>query len=166
MSTFKDGKFYFENMFSTLWVDTPVHYAGEEFDSASLDEWINPRYTPSSMANISLSKTADITYANLFIPCWAKNDVDVMGLTDNVIEFVKEHISQPYNIKGIDIIDHGWNETNKVFTVIMVRIEHRGGACINPYAFDLSDSNSNILTDDVGNIITDTNNAHPQPIVI
>ncbi len=130
MSGLKAGKFFFDEMFSTLWTQTPVHYAGQGFDAEGMDQWINPTYRPSRRDRPSLSGQVTRTYANIYIPCWAETDVDVMGLMDDVIEFVETNTVSPYKINNISIIDHGFDDSNKVFGIIMVSIEHYQGICV------------------------------------
>ncbi len=128
----REGKFYFESMFNDLWTQTPLHMAGMEFDGEGLAQWINPSYRPSRYDKPSLSNTMKRVYANVYIPCWADTDVDVMELMDDVIEFVETNTKSPYKINSISIIDHGWSPSNKVFGIIMVSIEHTYGYCTFP----------------------------------
>ena len=125
----KSGKYFFDNMFSTLWTQTPIHYAGCEFDAEGMAQWVNPVYTPSRQEKASLSNKVTRTYANIYIPCWADNDVDVMGLMDDVIDFIETNTVSPYKINSVQVIDHGFDDSNKVFGIIMVGIEHISGDC-------------------------------------
>ena len=125
----KQGKFYFDNMFSTLWTQTPVHYAGMDFDASGMPQWINPTYRPSRQEKASISNGVTRTYANVYIPCWADTDVDVMDLMDDVIKFVDSNTVSPFKITNTSIIDHGWDDSNKVFGIVMISIEHIDGTC-------------------------------------
>ncbi|RLA73554.1 MAG: hypothetical protein DRG30_06150 [Epsilonproteobacteria bacterium] len=124
MTNFKDVKFYFESMFATKWAITPIHYAGQEFDAIGIDKWINISYNPQRSESCSVSGNSFYIYGTLYIPCWADNDVDVMELTDAVIKFIGDNIETPYKITNTSIIDHGWNDASKSYTIISIGIKN------------------------------------------
>ena len=130
MTNFKDIKYYFEDMFNTGWTDTPIHFGGQEFDAPStFAEWINLVYTPQRSERGSISDNLSIIYGTVYISCWAEDDVDVMGLTDDVIAFVEEALASPHKILKTTIIDHGWNTANKSYTIIALNIQSTLNEC-------------------------------------
>ena len=129
MSAFKDGKFFFDEMFVSKWTRTPVHYAGQEFDGKGKTEWVNPSFSPTSRANASLAKSVKQINANIFVACWAETDVDVMDLMDEVSDFMDTNAGPAYQILNTAVVDHGWHESNKVFGILMFTITYKVGTC-------------------------------------
>ena len=125
----KETKFYFENLFATLWTNTPIHYAGQEFDATGIQRWINPTVTPVRNTFNGLGQRKLFEF-NLYIPCWAENDVESMQLADEIALFVKDNVDGSlYHSNGYDVIDHGWQDSNQVFTVLSFRFKSFDGQC-------------------------------------
>ena len=128
--TLKETKFYFENLFSTLWTDTPIHYAGVNFDGAQQSKWINPVYKPMRSRNNGFSSNTFVALSQLYIVCWADHDIDAMELSDNVITFVNESVDKTqFKSRGYEIVDHGWDDSNKVFVMLSFSYEQLVGTC-------------------------------------
>lgn len=122
-SSFKETKIYFEKMFTTDWTLTPVHYAGEEFNSKDIEKWVNIFYEPTYGNHNDLScNTAN--YGNLHVASWADYDIDAMELSDIVTSFVNTNIDKTkYRVRRFEVSDHGWNDSNKVFVLLTFSIE-------------------------------------------
>lgn len=122
-SSFRETKLYFEDMFNQFWELTPIHFAGEEFNSKGLEKWVNIFYEPT------YGNTADLTcntnnYGNFHVACWSDIDADSMELSDYVVSFVNENIDKTkYRIRRFEVSDHGWNDNNKVFVLLTFSIE-------------------------------------------
>ena len=126
----KETKFYFENIFSTLWADTPVHYAGMDFDATKQQKWINPVYKPLRSVPNGVSVDTSIEIGQLYIVCWANSDVEAMDLADTIIDFVDDKVDKTlFRARGHYIIDHGWDDSDKVFIVISFTFEQFSGTC-------------------------------------
>lgn len=122
-SSLKSTKYYLESLFSQNWSETPIHFAGEEFDGKSIDKWINIFYSPLLSRSGGLSESS-YTIGNFYVICWANTDVDVMSMGDNAVSFMNTNIDKSYyKLKNFEIADHGWNESNKVFLVLTFSIE-------------------------------------------
>jgi hypothetical protein len=133
----KATKFYFDNLFQTLWTTTPIQYAGQEFDGHGLDQWVNIVYKPLRSSPASISGTAAYNYGQLYIVCWAENDVDVMGLGDNIVEFMQTEVdNRRFKINGYSVIDHGWDDSNKVFLMFSFQMQEMVGYCAKPVSKD------------------------------
>jgi len=123
VSSFKDTKFYFEDMFQTLWFETPIHYAGQEFDGSDIQHWVNPFYQPTYGSNTDLCSTT-LNSGNLHVACWGDSDIEAMDLADNIVSFIMENTDKTkYRIKRFEMSDHGWNDSNKVYVVITFTVE-------------------------------------------
>ena len=112
------NKLYFENEFFTKWTDTPIHYAGQEFNSEGIDKWINPVYHPLSGKPQGMTKfgASMSQRASFDIVCWAKNDADAMELSDNIIAFVADNVnSSKFAVSGYQVGDHAWDNTGLVY---------------------------------------------------
>ncbi len=130
ISSFKSTKYYFENLFSTLWTDTPIHYAGQEFNGDGVEKWVNPFYTPRGGSNFGVSNEASVGMGVLYVACWTDNDTDCMELADDIVAFVNTNIDNTsYKIGRFEIDDHGWNESSKVFMIVNFAIETVDGVC-------------------------------------
>lgn len=128
----RETKFYFENIFSTLWLETPVHYAGQDFDGAKHDAWVNPVYTPSHSIPNGISTTSNVQVGRLYIVCWAEEDVSVMDLVDVAVDFINTKVDkQLFRHRGYDVIDRGWDDSDKVFVVLAFTFEQLTGICVN-----------------------------------
>jgi hypothetical protein len=121
-SLFKETKIYFDTMFDTLWTATPIHYAGQEFDSKGISEWVNPVYIPASGYHVDLcSRTLNTGY--LHCTCWADNQMSSLELSDELIGFIQTNTdANRYRITGFQINDNGWNG-KKAFLLISFNIE-------------------------------------------
>lgn len=122
-SLFKETKLYIDTLFKDEWCETPIHYAGEEFDSANIDKWVNPFYQPTYGSHVDMCSTTLIV-GNLFVGCWATTDVDALELADDIIAFINTNIdSALYRVRRFEVADHNWNESNQVYVLITFSIE-------------------------------------------
>jgi len=131
----KDIKFYFENLFETKWTETSIHFAGQEFDPTALGlkKWINPYYSPLRNKDFGLGGGAKRYIGDLFIVCWEENDVLVMDLADKVSTFIENEVDRKlFKFNGYDVVDHGWDNTNKAFIILSFSMETVRGACLPP----------------------------------
>ena len=121
-SSLRSTKLFFENIFFNDWAETPIHYAGQEFDSDGIPQWINLYYMPRSTGTPGFGSNKSEGYLNVI--CWATNEADSMELADKVIEFATTK-NEPniYIIKNVTIDDHGWVDANSVFTFVSFYIE-------------------------------------------
>lgn len=123
ISSFAEGKLYYENMFNDHWNATKIHFAGQEVLPKQTKKWVNPFYQPMYGSTGSLSSTCADNYGNLHVACWAINDLDALTLGDSVVAFIKaNNDGSKYLIKGFEMSDHGWNESNRVYVVITFSI--------------------------------------------
>jgi len=129
MTNFKEIKFYFEGMFSSKWTKTNVHYGGQDFDATGIDEWVNPTYSPENSRKLSLSDGVDVINGVLYIPCWSTNDVKVMALSDEVTKFIEDNIEYPHTVTRVNVIDHGWEKSNKAFVILAISIKSQFRNC-------------------------------------
>lgn len=128
----KNIKYYFENLFATKWTDTSIHFAGQEFDPKKLGvtSWVNPYYSPTRRRNFGLGNGGKVYYGDLFVVCWHENDVEVMELGDKVADFMDNKVDKNlFKIKGYDVVDHGWDTTNKPFILMSFTLETVRGVC-------------------------------------
>ena len=126
----KETKFYFEDLFNKEWDCTPIHFVGSEFDGSEHEKWINIVYKPLGGSHDNLGNSAYKSMNQLYIVCWAENDVQGMDLADDVVTFVDEHVDASlYRQRGYDVIDHGFDESNKVFLLLSFTFEQRIGTC-------------------------------------
>ena len=126
----KETKYYFEDIFSRLWSETPVHYAGMDFDATKQPKWINPVYKPLRSTNNGISIETRVDLGQLYVVCWADYDVDAMELSDNLIDFLDENVDKTlFRSRGYEVIDHGWDDSNKVFVLLSITYEHFVGSC-------------------------------------
>ena len=125
--SFKQTKFYFENLFSVEWTKTPVHFAGMEFDKKkkTAGEWINLTYKPSYLKSQGLD--SGIQSGMVTVVCWAETDVDSMGLSDDVVSFFNMNIDTKFRVRSIDVIDHGWQTATSAYTMLSFRFEYNIG---------------------------------------
>ena len=115
-------KKYFEDIFHNYWNETDVHFVGQDFDGAQHESWVNPVYKP--LRNTPNGVSTSIEMGQLYIVCWAENDTDAMELADITIEFIKANVDKSlFKSRGHDIIDHGWDESNKVFVMLSFSFE-------------------------------------------
>ena len=122
-------KKYFEDMFSSYWTNTDIHFAGQEFDGSKRNSWINPIYKPLRNTSNGVSSTTSIEMGQLYIVCWADTDNEVMGLAASVIEFIDVNVETPlFRSRGHDMIDHGWDDSNKVFVMLSFTSSISSGA--------------------------------------
>ncbi len=126
---FQAAKFYFEDMFKNVWTTTPIHFAGQEFSGEGISKWVNPVYSPRNMTNAGISNTVNKNFGVVYVACWADNDVDAMGLGDLVVDFMKSQVNSQYRIQAINVDDHGWQSSNKVYMILSFSIEYLGGEC-------------------------------------
>ncbi len=128
----KNIKFYFENLFATKWTETSIHFAGQEFDPQALgiSSWVNPYYTPTRRRNFGLGGGGKIYYGDLYITCWDDNDVKVMELGDKIADFIDSSVDRGlFKLQGYDVVDHGWDTTNKAFVLLSFKFETIRGTC-------------------------------------
>ncbi len=126
---FQAAKFYFEDMFKNVWTTTPIHFAGQEFSGEGISKWVNPVYSPRSMTHSGLSLTANYNYGSLYVACWADTDVDAMALGDEIVDFIKNTTDPFFKVKNINVDDHGWQSSNKVYMILSFTIEYYVGNC-------------------------------------
>jgi len=128
----KDIKFYFENLFATKWKGTSIHFGGQEFDPKALGikKWVNPYYSPLRNKNFGLGDGAKIYFGDLYITCWEDNDVLVMELADEVSSFIEEEVDKTlFRFNGYEVVDHGWDSTNKAFILLSFSTQTIRGKC-------------------------------------
>ena len=117
-------------MFSSDWNETDIHFVGQDFDGSQHDTWINPVYKPLRSTPNGVSTSTSIDMGQLYIVCWAETDIDAMELTDTVIAFVGDNMDKTlFRARGHDIIDHGWDDSNKVFVMLSFTFEQFSGTC-------------------------------------
>ncbi len=129
VSNLKATKFYFEKLFLDKWVDTPIHFVGQEFDATGKSTWINPMFAPLNGSLAALSGKRTKLEGLLNIVCWAKNDVEVFDLGDKIIDFVSDN-AKNFNVSGFEINDHQWDNSNMVYLYITFNIKYYAGDCI------------------------------------
>ena len=123
-------KKYFEDVFNSHWIQTDVHYGGQDFDAKEHVSWVNPIYKPLRSSSNGMSTSTSIDMAQLYVICWADDDTDAMELADSVVEFIDSNIDKQLFIsRGHDVIDHGWDESNKVFVMLSFTFEQYSGTC-------------------------------------
>ncbi len=132
MGSLQETKFYFENLFNTDWTATPVHYVGQEFKADGIDTWINPRYSPSGSKIGDISGYSTTVRGSLDVICWAKNDVDVFTLGDDVASFIGSTVDKSYKVTGYEVNDHAWHESNHVYLYLTFYVEFIYGTCAGP----------------------------------
>ncbi len=126
----KETKYYFEDMFSSYWTETPIHFAGMEFDGSQHDRWVNPVYKPLRSRSNGISTSTDINMGQFYVVCWGESDIDAMELSDTTIEFMADKLdTTKFRSRGYEIIDHGWDNSNKVFVMLSFAIEQFEGVC-------------------------------------
>ena len=126
----QQGKFFFDDIFFTGWLSTPVHFSGEDFDGSNIPSWVNIVFTPYQTNNASIGPKGKKIYATFTVVGWAENDVDAMDLTDQIRDFMDEKLkSSIYTIKQTSIIDHGWDNSGKVYTITQFAIVYYSGSC-------------------------------------
>tara|TARA_R110000772_G_scaffold5454_1_gene19459 strand:- start:12680 stop:13069 length:390 start_codon:yes stop_codon:yes gene_type:complete len=124
ISEFRETKLYYENMFNTNWKATKIHFVGQEVMPKQTKKWVNPFYQPTYGNNGSLSDVCSNNGGNLHVACWATNDLDAMTLGDDVVNFIKaNNDGSKYRITNVEMSDHGWNESNRVYAVITFSIQ-------------------------------------------
>ena len=125
-----ETKKYFEDIFHSYWNETDVHFIGQDFNSKDHDTWINPVYKPLRSTPNGVSTSTSIDMGQLYIVCWADTDTTAMELADKVIEFIDINVETPlFRARGHDIIDHGWDDSNKVFVMLSFTFEQFSGSC-------------------------------------
>ena len=130
IADFKTTKFYFENMFATLWATTPIHFMYQEFKQPTKASWINLIYHPSRITSASLSRGNSMVSSTLGVVCWAENDVEVLDLLDNVVKFIEENNDhQLFQFGDVQIIDQGVDGSNKAFVYLHFSVESMAGVC-------------------------------------
>ena len=126
----QETKKYFETIFAEDWSITDVHFVGQEFDGSEHDAWVNPVYKPLRSTTNGVSTSTSIDMGQLYIVCWANSDVEVMELTDTVVAFIADKVDKSlFRSRGHDIIDHGWDDSDKVFTMLSFTFEQFSGSC-------------------------------------
>ena len=121
-SSLRQTKLFFEKMFFEEWSSTPIHYAGQEFNSKGIGKWINPYYSPRYVGTPGFGSNIQNGYLNVI--CWATDDASSMELADEIIEFVtSKNENNLYIIKDVNIDDHGWVDANSVFTFVSFYVE-------------------------------------------
>lgn len=126
----RETKLYFETLFNSFWTGTPIHYAGMEFDGTKHVSWINPVYKPLRSTSNGVSGNTSVELGQLYVVCWADYDSDAMKLSDDVVDFLKTNINKAqFRSRGYEIIDHGWDESNKVFIMLSFTYEQLSGSC-------------------------------------
>ena len=125
----QDIKLDIETKFYDHWSDTKVHYGGEEFDNKGLDKWVNVIYTPTLMHKSGLSSTKTNTYnVNVYMVCWAKDDIMGSSLVDTITTFTDEQFFSVLQ-SDIEIVDRGWDESNMVYYLLRFNYQY---PCVTP----------------------------------
>ena len=123
-------KKYFEDIFHSYWTETEVHFVGQDFDGSQHDSWINPLYKPLRNTPNGVSTKTSIEMGQLYLVCWAEDDVSAMELADLAVEFISENVDKSlFRSKGYDVVDHGWDTSNKVFVMLSFTFEQFSGTC-------------------------------------
>ena len=126
----KEIKFYFENLFATEWTTTAIHFSGQKFEPKGLASWVNPTYSPTRRRSFGLGGNANAQYGDLYVVCWSDDDVNTMELANEVSAFIDGEVDKTlFRIKGYEVVDHGWDSTNKAFIMLSFPIETIGGEC-------------------------------------
>jgi len=126
----KETKYYFENIFNSSWNKTPVHYAGMTFDGSKQSQWVNPIYKPMRNRSNGINDDTTVALGQLYVVCWADYDIDAMTLSDDVIAFLKEEVDGSlFRSRGYEVVDHGWDDSDKVFMLLSFTYEHFVGEC-------------------------------------
>ncbi len=131
ISNLKETKYYFEKLFADKWVDTPIHFVGQEYDSTGIDTWINPRFVPVGGTLASLSGKRTRLEGSLDVICWAKNDVNAFDLTDKVVDFISAN-AENFTVVNFEINDHGWDDSNMVYVYLTFNLRYYAGTCYLP----------------------------------
>lgn len=122
MSISKETKIYFDDLFQTNWAGTEIHYAGEEFNGANLEEWVNPVYMPSMGYHTDLCGTTMNTGV-LHVACWSDTHLGSLELSDTVVDFIRANVdSKYYRVRRFQVADSGWNG-KKAFILLSFSIE-------------------------------------------
>jgi len=136
MSQLQTTKVVIEEIFKAGWTDTPIHYSGQEFDGKGMPKWINLVIKPSRIVNASVSNMRKVMVVDFYVPCWADNENKSFELADSIIEFVETSFADPTTkavmpnrIEQVQIIDQGWNNSNKSFVVVMFSVIMDVGNC-------------------------------------
>ena len=123
-------KKYFEDIFHSDWTETAVHFVGQDFDGSQHDSWVNPVYKPLRNTPNGISAKSSIEMGQLYLVCWAKDDVSAMDLADLAVEFIGENVDKSlFRSKGYDVVDHGWDNSDKVFVMLSFTFEQFSGTC-------------------------------------
>jgi hypothetical protein len=121
--TLRESKYFFEELFSNGWTNTPIQYGGEEFTGKGLPSWINIFYTPEITKRIGYGDST-VTHSSFNVVCWADTDVEALTISDEVIRFMnKTKFPNGMTIDGYEVGAHGWEESNKAFTMLNFNIK-------------------------------------------
>ncbi len=131
ISNLKQTKYYFEKLFADTWVDTPIHFVGQEYDATGVDTWVSPRFVPSRGSLAALSGKRTQLEGSLDVICWAKNDVEVFDLSDRIVDFVSAN-AKDFSISSFEINDHGWDDSNMVYIYLTFDFKYYAGMCQAP----------------------------------
>ena len=129
MTNFKETKVAIEKMFYDNWYDTPIHYAGVEFDATDIDKWVNPVYEPDSILNTSMSGTSIVSTGAMYIVCWASNQFDAFELADTVTTMIGSNMPDDISTIRSSMIDQGFDPSGKAFVVIRYNIKSYIAVC-------------------------------------
>lgn len=156
ISEFKATKFYYETMFASKWVNTPIHYMYQEFKQPKNLSWINVIYHPSRVSSGSLARESSMVESSLGVVCWAENDVEVLDLADSVVAFLEDNNEHDlFHLGDIQVIDQGLDQSNKAFIYMHFTISNRTGACNSlPLSVKKLLVNKGVQLTDNGTILT------------
>ena len=118
------NKYYFEKKFFDNWTYTLVQYAGQEFKTDGLTQWINPIYRPASISPYGIG-ASEMHKGTLDVICWAKNNTQALHLADLVIEFMQENIEPDiFKLDRYEIQDMYWDDSgyHYVYITFSVRL--------------------------------------------
>ncbi len=130
MGALQEGKFFFDELFLSGWTITPIQFAAQDFSGKNLPAWVNIVFTPYQTSNASIGPKGKLIYATVTVVGWAENDVLAMELADQIAEFMDAGVLPSiYSIKQTNIIDHGWDASNKAYTITQFAIQYYSGDC-------------------------------------
>ena len=119
----RENKKYFETQFFNKWTQTPIHYAGQEFKNDGIESWINPIYYPRSGQHTGLSAFNAMQRGSFDVICWARNDADALGLSDDIIKFMIDNIDKDkFTLQGYQIQDHAWDDSGLTYVYLSFNV--------------------------------------------
>lgn len=132
------NKYYFEKKFFDGWTHTLVQYAGQEFKTNGLSQWINPIYRPSSSSSYGLNDRSEVLKGSLDVVCWGKNNTEALHLADLVIEFVRDNIEPDmFKVDKYEIQDMYWDDSGYHYVYVTFAVRSYNLQCVEQYDTNL-----------------------------